>query len=179
MFFIKYCSFSYINDRLLHKFRVLEQEYLVSPPWSRTTKTVKKVSKGWLKVYFSPLLSQNFFCVRSTFFTRWTVKILQWFCGRFTANGYPIETLGQGCLIQWHTSFTVVSLNPDAIEHFVLDVQELYFTARSAIEDSTSTTERLTGLWTKLEAAVMNFRKNPMASYNHETLCWGHFGPIS
>ena len=42
---------------------------------------------------------------------------------------------------------------------FVLDVQELYFTARSAIEDSTSTPERLTGLWTKLEAAVMNLRK--------------------
>ncbi|RMX55916.1 hypothetical protein pdam_00006243, partial [Pocillopora damicornis] len=53
----------------------------------------------------------------------------------------------------------VVSLNPDAIEHFVLDVQALYFTARSAIEDSTSTPERLTGLWTKLEAAVMNLRK--------------------
>ena len=41
----------------------------------------------------------------------------------------------------------------------MLDVQELYFTARSAIEDSTSTPERLTGLWTKLEAAVMNLRK--------------------
>ena len=35
------------------------------------------------------------------------------------------------------TSSTVVSLNPDAIEHFVLDVQELYFAARSAIEDRT------------------------------------------
>ena len=41
----------------------------------------------------------------------------------------------------------------------MLDVQELYFTARSAIEYRTSTPERLTGLWTKLEAAVMNLRK--------------------
>ena len=41
----------------------------------------------------------------------------------------------------------------------MLDVQELYFTARSAIEYCTSTPERLTGLWTKLEAAVMNLRK--------------------
>ena len=41
----------------------------------------------------------------------------------------------------------------------MLDVQELYFTARAAIGYCTSTPERLTGLWTKLEAAVMNLRK--------------------
>ena len=54
---------------------------------------------------------------------------------------------------------TVVDLNPDAIEHFVLDVQDLCFTARSAIEDSTSTPERLTGFWSRLEAAAMKLRK--------------------
>ena len=41
----------------------------------------------------------------------------------------------------------------------MLDVQELYFTARSAIEYCTSTPERLTSLWTKLEAAVIDLRK--------------------
>ena len=41
----------------------------------------------------------------------------------------------------------------------MLDIQDLCFTARSAIEDSTSTPERLTGLWIKLKAAVMKLRK--------------------
>ena len=41
----------------------------------------------------------------------------------------------------------------------MLDVQDLCFTARSAIEDSASTPERLTGFWSKLEAAAMKLRK--------------------
>ena len=41
----------------------------------------------------------------------------------------------------------------------MLDVQDFCFTARSAIEDITSTPERLTGLWSKLEAAAMKLRK--------------------
>ena len=41
----------------------------------------------------------------------------------------------------------------------MLDVQDLCFTARSPIEDSTSTPERLTGFWSKLEAAAMKLRK--------------------
>ena len=47
------------------------------------------------------------------------------------------------------------------MKHFVLDVQDLCFTARSAIEDSASTPERLTGFWSKLEleTAAMKLRK--------------------
>ena len=41
----------------------------------------------------------------------------------------------------------------------MLDIQDLCFTGWSAIEDNNPTPERLSGLWSKLEAAVMKLRK--------------------
>lgn len=54
---------------------------------------------------------------------------------------------------------TVESIDPERMEEFVNDLQGLYLMAKEAIESPNVSTERLTCLWRKLEAAVLTNKR--------------------
>ena len=55
--------------------------------------------------------------------------------------------------------YLVVSMDPETVELFVRHVQDLYFQAKSSIEDHNVQPEHLTSLWIKMEAAVQHLKR--------------------
>ena len=50
-------------------------------------------------------------------------------------------------------------MDPETVELFVRHVQDLYFQAKSSIEDHNVQPEHLTSLWIKMEAAVQHLKR--------------------
>ena len=55
--------------------------------------------------------------------------------------------------------YLVVLMDPETVELFVRHVQDLYFQAKSSIEDHNVQPEHLTSLWIKMEAAVQHLKR--------------------